>query len=99
MNVLTRDGKGNDIVKMVKIKEFQTKEVDFMKKTEDIVIPYETLTITFKNGNKVVYGKDEWNDYRYTENAIAVIDEYGAWKSIYNFDDVFSVELESQTDK
>ncbi len=94
MNVLTRDGKGNDIVKMVKIKEFQTKEVDFMKKTEDIVIPYETLTITFKNGDKVVYGKDEWSDYRYTGNAIAVIDSLGAWKAIYSFEEIFSVELE-----
>ena len=65
-----------------------------MKKTEDIVIPYETLTITFKNGNKVVYGKDEWSDYRYTENAIAVIDNLGAWKAIYSFEEIFSVELE-----
>ena len=80
-------------VSVIFIPKFK-KEVDFMKKTEDIVIPYETLTITFKNGNKVVYGKDEWSDYRYTENAIAVIDSLGAWKAIYSFEEIFSVELE-----
>lgn len=64
-----------------------------MQNLENVTIPYEKLEITFKTGSKVIYEKDEWNDYRYTENAIAVVDEYGAWKSIYNFDDVFSVEL------
>ena len=64
-----------------------------MQKSENVTIPYEKLEITFKNGNKVIYEKDEWNDYRYTENAVVVIDEYGAWKAIYSFDEVFSVEL------
>lgn len=64
-----------------------------MKKTEDKHIDYSSLIITLKNGNMIEYGKGEWNDYRYTGSAVAVIDSDGVWKAIYSFSEVFSVEL------
>lgn len=64
-----------------------------MTKTEEKNIEYTELKITLKNGNTIVFGKDEWNDYKFTGSAIAVIDGAGAWKAIFAFSEVLSVEL------
>ena len=53
---------------------------------------YERLEITFKSGDTVVYGEGEWDDYSYDGNAGRVKNN-GAWIGIYNFDNVFCVEL------
>lgn len=59
-----------------------------MTKTE-----YAELKITLKNGNAIVFEKGEWNDYRFTGSAVVVIDGAGAWKAIFAFSEVLSVEL------
>ena len=53
---------------------------------------YTTLTITFKSGESVTYNPDEWDDYAYDGKSIAVKKD-GAWIGVYNFDNVFCVEL------
>jgi hypothetical protein len=50
------------------------------------------LEITFKSGETISYGKDEWDDYAYDGKAV-IVKQKGAWIGIYNFDDVFCVEL------
>ena len=64
-----------------------------MNRTEDKNIEYKDLKITLKNGGEIVFSENEWFDYRYTGKAVAVIDKDGVWKAIYNFEDIFSVEL------
>ena len=50
------------------------------------------IEITFKNGYTITYNKDEWDDYGYDGKAI-MVKLKGAWVGIYNFSDVFCVEL------
>ncbi len=52
----------------------------------------ERIEITFKSGETISYGKGEWDDYSFTGNAV-VVKQKGAWIGIYNFDNVFCVEL------
>ena len=52
----------------------------------------DRIEITFKSGETISYGKGEWDDYAYDGKAI-IIKQKGAWIGIYNFDDVFCVEL------
>lgn len=53
---------------------------------------YEVIEITFKSGETITYKKGEWDDYSYDGKSVA-IKKSGAWVGIYNFDNVFSVEL------
>ena len=53
---------------------------------------YNRLEITFKSGNTKTYDKGEWSDYAYDGNAV-IVKKNDAWVGIYNFDDVFCVEL------
>ena len=53
---------------------------------------YELLQITFKSGETVTYKHGEWDDYSFDGKAVAV-KKGGAWVGIYNFDNVFCVEL------
>lgn len=53
---------------------------------------YEIIKITFKSGDTISYRKGEWDDYAYDGKAI-MVKRKGAWIGIYNFDDVFCVEL------
>lgn len=55
---------------------------------------YSTLEITFKSGDTIRYNKDEWDDYSYDGKSVCV-KKNGAWVGIYNFDNVFSVELKA----
>lgn len=52
----------------------------------------EKIEITFKNGETISYGKDEWDDYAFDGNAV-IVKNKGAWIGIYNFDHVFCVQL------
>ena len=52
----------------------------------------ERIEITFKNGETVSYGKDEWDNYSYDGKTVRVKLK-GVWAAIYNMDCVFSVEL------
>lgn len=52
----------------------------------------ERIEITFKSGETISYGKGEWDDYAYDGKAV-IVKQKGAWIGIYNFDDVFCVEL------
>lgn len=53
---------------------------------------YEVIEITFKSGETIAYKNGEWDDYSYDGKSVAV-KKSGAWVGIYNFDNVFSVEL------
>lgn len=53
---------------------------------------YECLEITFKSGETITYKPDEWNDYSFTGSAV-VVKKNSTWIGIYNFDNVFCVEL------
>lgn len=55
----------------------------------------DRIEITFKNGDTISYGKGEWDDYGYDGKAV-MIKLKGAWIGIYNFDDVFCVELKAK---
>lgn len=63
----------------------EEKELDSMNN-------YEKIEITFKSGETISYNKDEWDDYAYDGKAV-IVKKNSAWIGIYNFDDVFCVEL------
>lgn len=52
----------------------------------------ERIEITFKSGETISYNKHEWDDYAYDGKAI-IVKLKGAYIGIYNFDNVFCVEL------
>lgn len=54
--------------------------------------PFNRLEITFKSGETIAYNSDEWDDYAYDGKAV-IVKRNGAWIGIYNFADVFCVEL------
>lgn len=56
---------------------------------------YTSLEITFKSGETIVYKEGEWDDYIYDRKAI-IVKKKGAWVGIYNFDNVFCVELKKK---
>lgn len=58
---------------------------------------YTDLEITFKSGETITYSKGEWDDYSYDGKAVSVKKD-GAWVGLYNFDNVFCVELKSRED-
>lgn len=55
-------------------------------------VPFNRLEITFKSGETIAYNSGEWDDYAYDGGAV-IVKRNGAWIGIYNFDDVFCVEL------
>lgn len=52
----------------------------------------EKIEITFKSGETITYNKNDWDDYAYDGKAV-IVKKKGAWVGIYNFDNVFCVEL------
>lgn len=52
----------------------------------------ERIEITFKSGETISYGKGEWDDYAYDGKAV-IVKKNSTWIGIYNFDNVFCVEL------
>lgn len=69
------------------------KEELHTKKEDDHM--YTSLEITFKSGETIVYKEGEWDDYSYDRKAI-IVKKKGAWVGIYNFDNVFCVELKKK---
>jgi hypothetical protein len=55
----------------------------------------ERIEITFKSGETISYRKEEWDDYTYDGKAI-IVKQKGAYVGIYNFDNVFCVELKEK---
>lgn len=53
---------------------------------------FEKIEITFKSGETITYDKEKWDDYAFTGTAV-IVKNKGAWVGIYNFDEVFCVEL------
>lgn len=53
---------------------------------------YKKLEITFKSGETITYKPGEWDDYSFTGSAV-VVKKNSTWIGIYNFDNVFCVEL------
>ncbi len=65
---------------------------DMAEKERDSMNNYEKIEITFKSGETISYGKGKWDDYAYDGKAV-IVKKNSAWIGIYNFDDVFCVEL------
>jgi hypothetical protein len=59
---------------------------------------YTDLEITFKSGETITYSKGEWDDYSYDGKAV-VVKKDGAWVGLYNFDNVFCVELKQRAEE
>lgn len=53
---------------------------------------YKDLEITFKSGETITYKPEDWDDYSFTGSAV-VVKKNNTWIGIYNFDNVFCVEL------
>lgn len=64
----------------------------FKFKEENPMESAERIEITFKSGETISYGKGEWDDYAYDGKAV-IVKKNSAWIGIYNFNDVFCVEL------
>lgn len=73
------------------INDFTTPSLNPIKE-EKTMESAERIEITFKSGETISYGKGEWDDYAYDGKAV-IVKQKGAWIGIYNFDDVFCVEL------
>ena len=69
-----------------------TSLADVAEKERDSMNNYEKIEITFKSGETISYGKGDWDDYAYDGKAV-IVKKNSAWIGIYNFDDVFCVEL------
>lgn len=80
-----------------KRKELQTPDINLKNNTEAAKQEgndmYMNLEITFKSGETITYKPGEWDDYSFTGSAV-VVKKNSAWIGIYNFDNVFCVELE-----
>lgn len=61
-------------------------------KAEKTMESAERIEITFKSGETIAYNSGEWDDYAYDGKAV-IVKRNGAWIGIYNFADVFCVEL------
>lgn len=53
---------------------------------------YNTIIITIRNGNKIIYEKGQWDDYSY-DGSFFSIKKKGINISMYNARYVFSIEL------
>lgn len=81
-----------ELAKQVREKIFESYTIEPQKEESTM---YTDIEITFKSGDTITYGKDEWDDYSYDGTSVCVKKD-GAWVGIYNFDHVFSVELKTE---
>nr|DAV57337.1 MAG TPA: hypothetical protein [Caudoviricetes sp.] len=80
---------------MVKVSESNEGEVNEVAEnliSAELKPKYSTIEITFKSGDTISYCPGEWDDYAYDGGAILVKND-GITIGIYNFDNVFCVEL------
>ncbi len=79
-----------------KCKDLQTPDINLKINAEEVKQEdndmYMNLEITFKSGETITYKPGEWDDYSFTGSAVDV-KKNSTWICIYNFDNVFSVEL------
>ena len=54
---------------------------------------YQTITITMKNSEQFVWGKDAWDDYHY-DGKCFIIKKNGEWIGFYNLDQVVSIVVQ-----
>lgn len=66
-----------------------------IEKEFDSMDNYEKIEITFKSGETITYDKEKWDDYAFDGKAV-IVKKNSAWIGIYNFDDVFCVELKEK---
>ena len=78
-----------EYAKQIKEKLFEAYKLEPNKEETTM---YTDLEITFKSGETITYSKGEWDDYSYDGKSVAV-KKSGAWVGLYNFDNVFCVEL------
>lgn len=78
-----------EYAKKIKEKIFEAYKLEPHKEETTM---YTDLEITFKSGETSTYSKSEWDDYSYDGKSVAV-KKSGAWVGLYNFDNVFCVEL------
>lgn len=83
-----------EYAKQIKEKLFEAYKLEPHKEESTM---YTDLEITFKSGETITYSEGEWDDYSYDGKAVAVKKD-GAWVGLYNFDNVFCVELKSRED-
>lgn len=83
-----------EYAKQIKEKLFEAYKLEPHKEGTTM---YTDLEITFKSGETITYSEGEWDDYSYDGKSVAV-KKSGAWVGLYNFDNVFCVELKSRED-
>lgn len=89
-----RDGDGDNYEKLPNpLDEYvtETRSLNSIK-DEKPMESAERIEITFKSGETITYDKDKWDDYAFDSKAV-IVKQKGAWVGIYNFDNVFCVEL------
>jgi hypothetical protein len=79
-------------VKVSGLNESEVNEVAENHISAELKPKYSTIEITFKSGDTISYYSGEWDDYAYDGSAIMVKND-GITVGIYNFDNVFCVEL------
>jgi hypothetical protein len=84
-----------DLAKQVKEKLFEAYKLEPHKEETTM---YTDLEITFKSGETLTYKEGEWDDYSYDGKSVAV-KKSGAWVGLYNFDNVFCVELKQRAEE
>ena len=70
----------------------EAETVPVVTEQEDENMEFKEIEITFKSGETITYGEDQWDDYAYDGKAV-IVKKDGAWIGIYNFDNVFCVEV------
>lgn len=81
-----------ELAKQVGEKIFEAYKIEPQKEGSTM---YTDLEITFKSGETITYKEGEWDDYSYDGKSVAV-KKSGAWVGLYNFDNVFCVELKQR---
>lgn len=81
-----------NVVKVSGLNESEVNEVVENLIAAELKPKYSTIEITFKSGDTISYRSGEWDDYAYDGGAIMIRND-GITVGIYNFDNVFCVEL------
>jgi hypothetical protein len=81
-----------ECAKQIKEKLFEAYKLEPHKEETAM---FTDLEITFKSGETITYKEGEWDDYSYDGKSVAV-KKSCTWVGIYNFDNVFCVELKKR---
>ena len=72
----------------------EAETVPVVTEQEDKNMEFKKIEITFKNGETITYDEEQWDDYSYDCKAV-IVKKDGVWIGIYNFDNVYCVEVKS----